>query len=296
MAAGSRLSVCLTVLFACMILAIPPVAFGADESGKPSGGSFQPPILLVDNDLTYVSGAGIVGKAGPMTILGGIAGFGKGLGKNPQPTWGFESGLATINAWGDIEGADAASSFKLSMLTVAGSILWKFRPLRPENGSVVGITLYGGPNLGMLQLGITNNHGTAYRHFASVGLALGGLVQLIPHSMVELMAFGGGRGLAAGGFKETDDPKAQSGGMTMLTPEFGGNIVLHLPYSLDLSLSSLFNFFDRDEEERSTSKIFTLGLSWKKQPAPPPVAPGEPPPAVSPETTEISPIWEGVTP
>ena len=231
-----------------------------EPSGKPSSGSFQPPINLVDNDVRYASGAGVAVFAGPLQVFGVVAGAGRPFGPAEPPRWGFEAQLALLRGGGDFSAVGATS---MTLVTSAGSFIVKRRMMSPGEDRMLGLTLYGGPTLGFFQLGIENDFGTAYRHYLTVGASLGALVQLIPDRRVELMAFVGGRSMAMAGIPEQGDPDAQPAGAFLATPEFGGNITVHLPHDLDVNLGSMLNFMKGEDDGKQSAKVFYLGLTWR---------------------------------
>lgn len=266
---------------AVSLLALPASAQAASSSssGQPSMGSFQPPINFIDNDVNYVFGTGVAAFAGPVSVFGGVAGIGWRLSKGPHPRLGFEAALAAMQGGGALTAAGmpvtAAGNINLHMTVAVASFTLKARLLTPHaGGGIFGLTLYGGPTLGFFQTGLTNDHGTAYRHYGLAGIMAGALLQIVPIRYLELMGFGGGRAIGVLGIPETGDPPSQVAGSSLVTPEFGGNIIAHLPWAIDISLGSVFNFLKPKSKQQNTAKIFTLGVSWHSNSGFAPIADG----------------------
>ena len=142
-----------------------------------------------------------------------------------------------------------------------GSFMLKLRPLDPADTGWLGLTVYGGANAGFFQTGTTNDAGTAWRNSVQLG-AIGGLLgQVLLTDMIEVMLFVGGRATLFGALEEEGDPQS-SEFTAVVTPDFGGNITAHLPGGFDLSLGSVINFFNGDDDEKGSARTFVLGLSW----------------------------------
>lgn len=253
----------------------------AQEAGSSSGGSqgsFQPPVAHITNEATYLSAAGLVAFADPMLVYGTVISFGKGWGKSEHPVLGFETNLALVSGSGKLDnalqGVPGGPSLELSILSTVGSFLLKVRPLDLHETGWVGLTAYAGPTIGLQRLSTTTALGTARSGSMVAGAAAGAVVDFAFRDLLDGFVFGGGRAMAFGrqpGATDTIDFEP----VAFVMPEYGGNLAVHLPYGLDLTLAALFNLMRRDEDEKENVKTFILGLVWQKDAGFSPIIDGE---------------------
>jgi len=234
----------------------------ADYGG--AEGSFQPPVNVLDNNGTHLFGAGFTVGADVLRLYGATVGISHGLGRAPKPKLAYETGAILVSGSGDLNGGMSAamggSKLGLGITQAMGFYTLKLRAVDPGDRGWAGLVLYAGGNAGMFQMSMTNTLGTAYRHSLSVGADAGIVAQFFWRPWVDVVVFGGGRALALASFPETGD-KEPMPSTSMLSPVIGGNITAHLPYSLDVSLQSLFNTFKRDDK-KNTAKVYMLSLAW----------------------------------
>ncbi len=264
------------LIVALAVLASGTAVAQRDEPRFAGGqGSFQPPLVRLDNEALAVNGTGIVALAGPFTLGGGVAGFGWGYGDAPRPRHGFEATVGFVGGGGELDTGDylpegySFGQLAVGMRLVLGGYTHKLRVVDLAEHGRLGVTLYGGAAGGFLDLAITNDAGTAHRGFYALGLLGGGVGQLRLTDWLEVVAFAGGRAMLFAMLEEDGDPLALPS-ISNLSPEVGGNLLVRLPLGLELSLGSVINFMRRDEEQRDLVKIFTASLGWSSPPPPPP--------------------------
>ncbi len=248
-----------------LLVSPPALAQTSDARGGSLHASFAPPLNTLTNELTYLFGAGFYLSSSPIRVLGLQAGAGGGFGSAPAPRLGYEAGLTAAKGGGDLSlGLPVelgGPKLQLDLVQLLGSFTLKYHALQPGEEGWLGLTIYGGAQTGFQQVGMSNALGTAYRHYALWGGIVGAVVQLFFRPWVDVELFGGGRAVGTVGGVEAGD-KDPSFATGMLSPDVGGDITVHLPLSLDLSLSTLVNWLEQsDKKQRANS--YVLGLSWR---------------------------------
>lgn len=217
------------------------------------GGSYQPPIHSTNTDSSYASGVGMLALAGPVTLGGAFGVTGFGFGDDPFPLLGMEVMASGLVGSGDF----SQQNFQLdvSMLIFNTSFIFKMKPLEERNNGIVGLTLYAGPQLGSLTLGLTNEHGTVTQGSFLFGGSAGGVLTLRLGGYLTLIGFGGVQHLQIFG------PENSSG---LTIPSFGGNAKIHLTPNWSIDLGSTLNQFEElaGGGGKDRVKLFILGVSW----------------------------------
>lgn len=229
----------------------------AEHARAQDQGSFQPPIYRADNR-PYTAVNGVLALADHITVGGAVASFGGGFGAEPRPLTGYELSLSAFYGAGGFETglapAFGGAELSLDLFSLALAPTFKLRPLDPERTGFVGLTIYAGPTLGVLNSGTSNALGSVRRGALQLGASGGGVLTLHVGEWVTLLGFGGAQLLATIG---VDEPTS------VVVPTYGGNVSIHLAPGLSLDVGAMLSaLVPSGDDERADLTIINLGLSW----------------------------------
>jgi hypothetical protein len=232
----------------------------ASPAHAQSQGGFQPPIYSTDNETTYVSGTAVLTLAGDLTLGGAILFTGMPLGEGPRPMLGVELGVGAFYGGGAFGLAPLPGvgdpSFDLSLMMITFNPVLKVKVLDEDANGFVGLTFYGGAQLASSTMFTTNDFGSITQESLVLGGLGGGVLTLKLGRWVTLLGYGGAQ------YSYYLAPENSKGSAF---PTYGGNAKIHFTptWSLDVgsTLSQLLQATG-DDEERSSVKMFMVGLTW----------------------------------
>ncbi len=251
-------------------LALPAIAQESSEGGAAQG-SFTPPIFSQATDAKYLFASAFLARASPLDIFGVVLGSGGSVYENKYPFLGYELVLDAARGGGtfadmlpeDFGGPDLV----IGVTRIGGAGVLKAKPVDARHNGYFGLLFYGRAALDYTRIATKTGFGTAGLGLFGTTLNIGALLEGRIGEHAEVMLFGGYRSTAT---KPLADDMART---TSGAPEYGGNIAVHLPHNLTLTLSTLFGILRQGDDDEDL-KVYSLGILWTPEGGVAPVVDG----------------------